>query len=304
MSSLVQYGAVWLAQVRYTVMRELMFKANFILWVIVDLCWFGLNLAFVQFLYLQVDTIAGWTKWEFIFLVTTNMLVQQIFQMLLMTNLNKLPELIRTGRLDFFLAQPASAQFLVSTRLFELGSVVNVFFVLIVCVYSIAKLNWSFSLAGLVIYPLLIVFGVLIHYAVLLMLMSLAFLDDTRAGLHQRLLQRLSDCPVAPAGFSRRDALYFYLSPPVTPHRECSREHAAAWLEFPRLGGNGAGDGDPGGAQHGGFSGGVAEVWPARVRSRLREKAEGLTGRVGTASVLSRARLRGHVAAFVRRRRD
>ena len=175
MSGIVQYGAIWLAQVRYTVMRELMFKANFILWVIVDLCWFGLNLAFVQFLYLQVDTIATWTKWEMILLVTTNMLVQQIFQMLLMTNLNKLPELIRTGRLDFFLAQPASAQFLISTRLFELGSVVNVIAVLGVCFLAIAKLNWSFSLAGLVIYPLLVVFGVLIHYAVLLMLMSLAF---------------------------------------------------------------------------------------------------------------------------------
>ena len=175
MSSLVQYGAIWLAQVRYTVMRELMFKANFILWVIVDLCWFGLNLAFVQFLYLQVNVIAGWSKWEMILLVTTNMLVQQIFQMLLMTNLNKLPELIRTGRLDFFLAQPASAQFLISTRLFELGSVVNVFFVLIMCFVSVAELHWKFSLSGLVIYPLLVVFGVLIHYAVLLMLMSLAF---------------------------------------------------------------------------------------------------------------------------------
>ena len=175
MSGFAQYGAIWLAQVRYTVMRELMFKANFILWVIVDLCWFGLNLAFVQFLYLQVDTIATWTKWEMTLLVTTNMLVQQIFQMLLMTNLNKLPELIRTGRLDFFLAQPASAQFLISTRLFELGSVVNVVVVGIVCVIAMAKLNWSFSLAGLLIYPLLIVFGVLIHYAVLLMLMSLAF---------------------------------------------------------------------------------------------------------------------------------
>jgi ABC-2 type transport system permease protein len=175
MSSFVQYGAVWLAQVRYTVMRELMFKANFILWVIVDLCWFGLNLAFVQFLYLQVDSIAGWTKWEMILLVTTNMLVQQIFQMLFMTNLNKLPELIRTGGLDFFLAQPASAQFLISTRLFELGSVVNVLFTLIVCLIAIAENNWSFSLSGLVIYPLLVVFGVLIHYSVLLMLMSLAF---------------------------------------------------------------------------------------------------------------------------------
>ena len=60
MSSLSRYAGIWLAQARYTIMRELMFKANFILWVIVDLCWFGLTLSFIQFLYLQVNTVAGW----------------------------------------------------------------------------------------------------------------------------------------------------------------------------------------------------------------------------------------------------
>jgi ABC-2 type transport system permease protein len=175
MLSLTRYGAIWLAQIRYTIMREMMFKANFILWVIVDLAWFGLQLCFIQFLYLQVDTIAGWTKWDMILLVTTNMLIQQIFQMFLMTNLTKLPELVRTGKLDFFLAQPASAQFLVSTRYFELGSVVNTFVVAIVCVVAIAHLKMNLNGAGLLVFPALVIFGVLIHYALLLMLMSLAF---------------------------------------------------------------------------------------------------------------------------------
>jgi ABC-2 type transport system permease protein len=175
MPFLARYAAIWLAQIRYTIVREMMFKANFILWIIVDLSWFGLHLSFIQFLYLQVSTIAGWHKWEMILLVTTNMLIQQIFQMFLMTNLTKLPELVRTGRLDFFLAQPASAQFLVSTRYFELGSVVNTLVVAIVCVVAIAHLNMSLSGVGLLVFPTLVAFGVLIHYALLLMLMSLAF---------------------------------------------------------------------------------------------------------------------------------
>ncbi len=175
MAFLAQYSAVWLAQIRYTIVRELMFKWNFILWVIVDLSWFGLHLSFIQFLYLQVNTVAGWDKWEMILLVTTNMLIQQIFQMFLMTNLTKLPELIRTGKLDFFLAQPASAQFLVSTRYFELGSVVNSLVSLIVCVIAIAHLHMHMSRVGLLAFPALVGCGVMIHYALLLMLMSLAF---------------------------------------------------------------------------------------------------------------------------------
>jgi ABC-2 type transport system permease protein len=175
MAPLFRYASIWLAQVRYAITRELMFKANFILWVIVDLSWFGLHLSFIQFLYLQVTTVAGWSKWGMVLLVTTNMLVQQIFQMLLMTNLTKLPELIRTGRLDFFLAQPASAQFLVSTRYFELGSVVDTVVVFIVCGIALAHLGLSMSFTGLVAFPVLVMCGVLIHYAMMLVLMSLAF---------------------------------------------------------------------------------------------------------------------------------
>jgi ABC-2 type transport system permease protein len=175
MQSFIRYARIWLAQIRYSTVREMMFKTNFILWIIVELAWFGLHLSFIQFLYLQVDTIAGWSKWEMVLLISTNHLVQQIFQTFLMINLTKLPELIRTGKLDFFLAQPAPAQFLVSTRNFEPGSVVNTGVATIVCLVACAHLSTPLSVGGLLFFPTLVIFGVLIHYALLLMLMSLSF---------------------------------------------------------------------------------------------------------------------------------
>jgi ABC-2 type transport system permease protein len=175
MPFLAFYGRIWLAQIRYSTVREMMFKSNFILWIIVDLSWFTLQLSFIQFLYLQVNTVAGWSKWGMILLVATNNLVQQLFQTFLMINLTKLPELIRTGKLDFFLAQPGSAQFLVSTRFFEPGSVVSVLVATIVCCVACAHLTLDLSVPGLILFPALVLFGVLIHYALLLMLMSLSF---------------------------------------------------------------------------------------------------------------------------------
>jgi len=175
MSALARYFHIWLAQVRYSTVREMMFKTNFILWIVVDLAWFGLHLSFIQFLYLQVDSVAGWNKWEMVLLVGTNHLVQQLFQTFLMINLTKLPELIRNGRLDFFLAQPAPVQFLVSTRSFEPGSVVSTLVAGVICLIACAQLSMKLSLAGLMLFPMLLIFGVLIHYAMLLMLMSLAF---------------------------------------------------------------------------------------------------------------------------------
>ena len=180
-----------------------MFKSNFLLWIVVDLAWFGLSLAFIQFLYLQVNTIAGWTKWEMILLVATNNLMQQIFQTFLMINCTNLPELVRTGKLDFFLAQPASPQFLVSTRKFEPGSVVSCAVAIVVCGVAIAHLPMHLSWLGS---------GDLsgagrcgradplrahadAHVALVL--------DDARAGIHQRLLQRLPDRPAAARGVLR-----------------------------------------------------------------------------------------------------
>jgi ABC-2 type transport system permease protein len=175
MGLLMLHFRVWWAQIRYSTVREMMFKSNFLLWIMVDLCWFGLQLSFIQFLYLQVSDIAGWTKWGMILLVATNNLVQQIFQTFLMINLTKLPELVRSGRLDFYLAQPGSAQFLVSTRQFEPGSVVSTLVAVIVCLVACAHLPLHLSVPGLILFPALVAFGVLIHYALLLMLMSLSF---------------------------------------------------------------------------------------------------------------------------------
>lgn len=175
MSALARYASIWLAQIRYSTVREMMFKTNFLLWVITDLAWFGLQICFIQFLYLQVDVIAGWTKWGMVLLVATNNLIQQIFQMFLMINLTKMPELIRSGRLDYFLAQPAPAQFLVSTRYFEPGAVVNTLIATALCLFAVAKLHMNLSWTGLLAFPVLVMCGVLIHYGLMLMLMSLAF---------------------------------------------------------------------------------------------------------------------------------
>jgi ABC-2 type transport system permease protein len=175
MPDLILYARIWLAQIRYSTVREMMFKSNFILWIVVDLAWFGVQLGFIQFLYLQVSTVASWSKWEMVLLVSTNNLVQQLFQTFLMINLTKLPELIRTGRLDFFLAQPAPAQFLISTRNFEPGSVANALMAVIVCLVAFAHLGLRLSVVRLFFFPVLVALGVLIHYSLMLMVMSLGF---------------------------------------------------------------------------------------------------------------------------------
>jgi ABC-2 type transport system permease protein len=170
-----RYFQIWAAQIRYSVMKDLGFKGNFLLWTVVELAWFLLQIAFVEVLYLNVNEIAGWSKWEMVLLVATSHLVQQIFQTFFMSNCNELPEHIRTGKLDFFLALPAHPQFLVSTRLFDLSGSVNALLALGLCGWALSHTTAAFSAGNLLGFALLVMLGVAVHYAVSLSLVTLSF---------------------------------------------------------------------------------------------------------------------------------
>ncbi|HEX4645003.1 MAG TPA: hypothetical protein VH598_05280, partial [Verrucomicrobiae bacterium] len=54
------YAALW----KNSVAREMSFKSNFLLWIFVELLWFGLQLSLIGVLYLHTDHIGSWTKWQ------------------------------------------------------------------------------------------------------------------------------------------------------------------------------------------------------------------------------------------------
>ena len=59
------YAALW----KNSVTREMSFKSNFLLWILVELLWFGLQLSFIGVLYLHTEHIGTWTKWQVVMLI-------------------------------------------------------------------------------------------------------------------------------------------------------------------------------------------------------------------------------------------
>jgi ABC-2 type transport system permease protein len=178
-----RYLRIWWAQICYSLTRDMMFKANFLMWIFVDLTWFSLQLCFVRVLYLNVDTVAGWTQWEMVLLIATGNMIQQIFQGLFVNAFIGFPEMIRTGRLDFYLAQPAPTQFLVSTRLFGLDSIINSFVAFLLVLYAAHHFSGSWPISGLVAYFALVVVGVVANYSLMLATVTLAFWMTRAQGL-------------------------------------------------------------------------------------------------------------------------
>jgi ABC-2 type transport system permease protein len=174
-SALARYASIYGALWKYSVVREMQFKVNFILWIIVEFLWFALQLTFIAVIYSHTDRIGDWTKWQVVFLMGTSTFIQQLFSALLLTNLVQLSELIRKGTLDFMLLLPVNTRFLISLRQVDLGGFINAAVACAVMVYAGAQLNLTPSAAQILGFLFLVVSGLLIHYSLLLMLASSSF---------------------------------------------------------------------------------------------------------------------------------
>ncbi len=175
MTKLKRYLYIYAALWRNSVVREMGFKSNFILWIFVELLWFGLQLCFIGVIYLHTDHIGTWTKWQVVMLVGASHFIQQIFQAFFLTNCVQLSELIRTGRLDFMMLLPINTRFLISLRQVDLGGFVNASSALAVMGYAAKQMHLIPTAMQVVGFFLLCVAGILIHYSLMFLLTTVAF---------------------------------------------------------------------------------------------------------------------------------
>ena len=170
-----RYGEVYAIMLRNSLIREMAFKANFLLWMGVELLWFIGQIVFIEVIFGYVERIGDWTKWEVVLLVGTHQLIAQIFQAFFYSNLANLPELIRTGRFDFMLLQPIDTQFAVSTKQFGLDNLVNALIGVAFVAAALIKLGVIPTLEQVALYIVAIAMGVMIHYCVLFCLAATSF---------------------------------------------------------------------------------------------------------------------------------
>lgn len=168
---LTLYAALW----KNSVTREMSFKGNFLLWIVVELLWFALQLSFVSVVFSQTESVGTWTKWEMVLLVGASNFIQQLYQAFFLTNCTNLSELVRTGRMDFLLLLPVNTRFLVSLRVVDLGAFINALFGLAVMIFAAAKLNLHPTLGQLAGFGALCVAGILIHYSLMFILATICF---------------------------------------------------------------------------------------------------------------------------------
>src|SRR5436853_3145151 len=160
---------------RNSLIREMSFKANFLLWMIVEVLWFCGQIVFFSIIFGQVDHIGDWTKWEVVLLIGTHQMIAQIFQGFFFVNIANIPELVRTGKLDSLLVLPIDSQFAVSTKQFGLDSMINAALGGVVVCVSLARLGIVPNALSVLLYLVALVFGVAVHYSIMLGLAAVSF---------------------------------------------------------------------------------------------------------------------------------
>jgi ABC-2 type transport system permease protein len=170
-----RYLEIYSIMLRNSVIREMSFKANFILWMAVELLWFLGQIVFIEVLFQYVNRIGDWTKWEVVLLIGTHQLIGQIFQAFFYVNVANLPELVRTGKLDFMLLLPVDSQFAVSTRQFGMDNLVNAAVGIAIVIFALAKMHLTPTLLQVLMYIPAVALGVAIHYSIMFVLVTLSF---------------------------------------------------------------------------------------------------------------------------------
>ncbi len=170
-----RYLDIYSIMLRNSLIREMSFKANFLLWMLVEVLWFVGQIVFFSIIFGNVDRIGDWTKWEVVLLIGTHQMISQLFQAFFFVNVAAIPELVRTGKLDSLLVLPIDSQFAVSTKQFGLDSIVNAAVGGIVVGVSLSKLGIVPTPMSILLYIVALGFGVAVHYSIMLSLAAVSF---------------------------------------------------------------------------------------------------------------------------------
>src|SRR5882757_5676178 len=137
-----RYIEIYSIMLRNSLIRDLSFKANFLLWMVVEILWF-----------------CG----------------QIVFFSIIFVNLANIPELVRMGKLDSVLVLPIDSQFAVSTKQFGLDSIINALLGAAVVCVSLSKLSIVPNPLSILLYVVALGFGIAVHYSIMLGLAAVSF---------------------------------------------------------------------------------------------------------------------------------
>ncbi len=159
---------------RYTLVRELAFRGNFLVKVSVEVLWLGILVAFYRTVFARTSHVANWSEPDYFFFVGCFFALNGLIETLFLENCNEFAELVRTGDLDFLLLRPIDEQFLITLRRIDWGTAPNVIMGGVLMAIALVQKGWQFDPVRLGAFVVTFVSGAVIAYSFMLLLTSLS----------------------------------------------------------------------------------------------------------------------------------
>jgi ABC-2 type transport system permease protein len=169
------YHRVFATFARNSLVRDMTFRANFIIESISSLSWMFMNLGFYLLIFQYTTMIGagtGWGKYQFFVFLSTTLFINSLVQAFFMPNAEEFSEHVRTGGLDFALLKPIDTQFLISLAKVDWSSLSNFVFAIVLLGYSLARLDYMPGVWQVLLYPVYVLCGVAILYSLMIALAS------------------------------------------------------------------------------------------------------------------------------------
>ena len=141
-----------------------------------ELFWMMVNLLTISVIYGHTESIAGWGKWEDDPAGRHLAADPALPSMGFFGSIFEMGRNVRSGNFDFFLAQPGNVMFMVHDAEARLDSLVNSIIAAGVVAYTVRELDWDSSQTrARSRYAFMVACGVIIHYSILVLSISIAF---------------------------------------------------------------------------------------------------------------------------------
>ncbi len=171
---LARYLRLYASFLVHNLKNEMVYRANFVLLVGMDLFFMGINVVFFAILYANVETIGGWTFHQTLILVGSVGLVREAAYLLFRQGFLELGDYVRTGQFDVLLVKPLRPNVHLGFRHVSLTESLGEGLMGIgVVAYGFAHLDAPWT--GLPLYVVMLGVSLVIYYAFCLAINSAVF---------------------------------------------------------------------------------------------------------------------------------
>jgi ABC-2 type transport system permease protein len=163
--------------IRSSIQKDLAYRANFGISLLHSLINLGVGILSLHVIFSQVTSLHGWQHGQAIALLGVYLLISALRGLFIGPSLEALVGLgqeVWTGSFDFSLLRPVSLQFMITFRHWNLFSLVDLIFGLVVLIYS-CTLVPAISMLQVAVFLIALSAAVVILYSVLLLFTSLTF---------------------------------------------------------------------------------------------------------------------------------